>query len=223
VEGLTICTWRWGRKYGDHYVERLKAGVARHLRQQYRFAVFAPEAEDEYLTKVPGCFCRLRMFDPAWQQKYGLTGRIVSIDLDAIVTGPLDELFDRPEPFVILRGGNASNPCPFNGSMFMLRAGEHQDVWRDFSLKNAALVPYFEFPDDQAWLAHKLPKAAGWTAGADSGVYCFQKPGWPAGEGLPPDARLVAFPGWRDPSRFEHVEWVRRHWSDEAAPIGAGC
>lgn len=213
LEPLTICVWRWGSKYPGHYIERIKAGVARHLKQEYRFAVFSPEAEDEYLTKVPGCFCRLRMFDPEWQAKHHLEGRIVSIDLDAVVTGSLDDLFDRPESFVILRGGNAANPCPFNGSLFMLRAGEHADVWRDFSLKRAGEIACHEFPDDQGWFAHRMPKAAGWTVGADSGVYCFQKPGWPAGEALPKDARLVAFPGWRDPSRFTHVDWVRENWA----------
>ncbi len=210
---LNICVWRWGQKYPGHYVERLKAGLARHLKQEFKFGVFAPDAEDEYLTKVPGCFCRLRMFDPDWQRRHGLEGRIVSIDLDCVITGPLDELFDRPESFVILRGGNASNPCPFNGSMFMLRAGEHADVWRDFSLKNASQIPFHEFPDDQGWLAHRLPQAAGWAVGPESGVYCFQKPGWPVGEGLPNDAKLVAFPGWRDPSRFTHLDWVKTNWA----------
>ena len=210
---LTVVTWRWGEKYQGHYIERLKAGIARHLKQEYRFAVFEPEARDEYLTKVPGCFARLRLFDPAFQAKHHLEGRIVNIDLDAIVTGSLDELFDRPESFVILHGGNASNPCPFNGSLWMLRAGEHEDVWRDFSLKNAGQIKYHEFPDDQGFFWHKMPRAAGWKVGAESGVYCFQKPGWVTGEALPKDARLVAFPGWRDPSRFTHLDWVKRNWA----------
>lgn len=212
LEPLHICVWHWGRKYPEFYITRLFAGLRRHLKQPFETHVLAPREQDVYLTKVPGCFCRLRLFDPEFQQIVGLDGRIVNIDLDAIVTGPLDELFDRAESFVILRGGNASNPCPFNGSMFMLRAGEHADVWRDFSLKRAGEVPYHEFPDDQGWLAHKLPKAAYWTVGPESGVYCFQKPGWPAREALPKDARLVAFPGWRDPSRFAHLDWVREHW-----------
>jgi hypothetical protein len=213
LEELTICTWRWGTKYPGHYLERLRAGVARHLKQEYRFAVFSPTAEDEHLTAVPGCFARLRMFDPEWQAEHKIVGRLVCMDLDAIVTGPLDTLFDRPEEFVILRGGNASNPCPFNGSLQMLRAGARPDVWSDFSLKAAGEVPFYEFPDDQAWLAAKMPDAAGWTVGPESGAYCFQKPGWPKGEALPADARFVAFPGWRDPSKFTHLDWVKRNWA----------
>jgi hypothetical protein len=212
-EPLWISTWRWGGKYAGHYVERLKAGLERHLKQEYKFAVFSPLAEDEYLTKIPGCFARLRMFDPAWQERHGITGRLVCMDLDMVITGPLDPLFDRPEPYVILHGGNAANPCPYNGSLQMLRAGAHPDVCRDFTLKRANEVKFYEFPDDQAWLADRVPNAAGWKVGPDSGAYCFQKPGWPKGEDLPKDARVVAFPGWRDPSKFQHLDWVKRNWA----------
>lgn len=209
---MAIVTWRWGKKYPGLYVDTLKAALKRHIKQEFTFAVFAPEAEDEYLTKIPGCFCRLRMFDPDWQEKHGLTGRIVSLDLDLVVTGPLDDLFDRPENFVILQGANYSNPCPYNGSVFMLRAGARPDVWKDFSLKRASEIPHFEFPDDQGWFAHKIPNAAGWKAGPESGIYAFQKPGWPKGDDLPKDAKIVAFPGWRDPSKFTHLDWVRNNW-----------
>jgi hypothetical protein len=211
---LWVTTWRWMNKYPGHYVERLKAGVERHLKQEYKFAVFAPLVEDEYLTKIPGCFCRLRMFDRAWQERHGIQDgdRIVLVDLDVVITGPLDDLFNRDEDFVILQGANASNPCKFNGSLQLLKAGKHQNVWSDFSLKNASMVPFHEFPDDQGFLWAKIPEAAGWTVGESSGVFAFQKPGWPKGDGLPSSAKLVAFPGWRDPSKFTHLDWVKANW-----------
>jgi hypothetical protein len=121
-------------------------------------------------------------------------------------------LFDRPESFVILQGANSANPNPFNGSVFMLRAGEHADVWSEFSVDAAGKVPFYAFPDDQAWFHARMPNAAGWKVGAASGVYAMGKPGWPNGTSLPRDARLVVFPGHRDPSQFTHLDWVREHW-----------
>lgn len=215
MSALIISTWLWGRKYGPEYVARLRAGVARHLRQPYRWEVFAPEPEDMPLTERPGCLARLRMFDPAWQAKHGIErgDRLVCMDLDAIITGSLDELFDRPEPFVILRGANSSNPCPLNGSLQMLRGGECAYVWTKFTPKEAAKATIFAFFDDQAWLAHVMPDAAGWKAGNKSGVLAFRKPGWPNHtDDLPVNARYVAFPGWRDPSKFTHLPWVQEHW-----------
>ncbi|RWQ35524.1 MAG: hypothetical protein EOS20_18640 [Mesorhizobium sp.] len=211
---LIICTWLWGDKYGHDYIQKLFAGVRRNLKQEYLPMVTTPQAEDRHLTEIKGCFARLRMFDPQWQAANGIEpgDRIVCMDLDLIVTGPLDALFDRPEPFVILQGANSVNPCPFNGSLWMLRAGYRPDVWHEFSLELAGKIPFHEFPDDQAWFADMMPDAAGWQAGRESGVYAFQKPGWPKGEQLPKDARIVAFPGWRDPSNYIRLDWVQEHW-----------
>jgi hypothetical protein len=187
VEELTVCTWLWGDKYPQLYIERLAESVARRLKQPHQFRVFTPEADDQHLTQIPGCFARLRMFDPAWQEANGFRGRLVCLDLDLVVTGPLDSLFDRPEPFVILQGVNASNPCPYNGSAMMLRAGAHPEVWSDFNLEAVKASAAFEFHDDQGWLHHKVPGAAGWGPG--DGVY-----------------------GWRDPIGFQHLPWVQEHW-----------
>lgn len=212
MEELNIVTWRWGKKYSELYVDALRAAIERHVHQEFKFCVFTPQEEDEYLTKIPGCFARLRMFDPEWQQRNNLSGRIVCIDLDTVVTDNLDPLFERSEDFVILHGGNKSNPCPYNGSMWMLRAGSRPDVWKDFSLKRATESGFYEFPDDQGWFAHKLPRAAGWKVGT-GGIYCFKKPGWPKGsDDLPKDARVVFFPGWRDPSKFTHLSWIKENW-----------
>lgn len=211
---LVIGTWLWGRKYSTLYVDRLRAGFKRHLTPPYRFEVFSPTPEDWHLTKIKGCFVRLRMFDPAWQKANGINpgDRIVCCDLDCVITGQLDPLFYRPEPFLILQGANAANPCPYNGSLWMLRAGYRPDVWTGFSLEAASQIPQYEFPDDQGWFAHKLPNEMGWKVGSPSGVYAFKKPGWPKGDDLPADARMVVFPGWRDPSKFTHLPWIKKHW-----------
>jgi hypothetical protein len=209
---LHLSTWSWGSKYPPYYVDRLRAGVARHMKSEYRWHVFSPEPEDENLKA--GCLCRLRAFDTAWQAKHGIKhgDRLVSIDLDAIVTGALDDLFFRTEEFSILEGANSSNPCRFNGSIWMLRAGYREDVWTDFSIDAADKVKHAPFPDDQSWFQHKFPGTVGWKVGPQSGLYALGKPGWPKGTALPGDARLVAFPGRRDPSQFVHLDWVKKHW-----------
>lgn len=209
---LTVCTWIWGHKFSKDHIDRLREGVKRHMKQPYQWRVFHPEVCDMYLTKIPGCFARLRMFDPKWQVKNGLEDRFVNIDLDTVVTGQLDPLFDRAEPFVIMQGANAANPCPFNGAMMMLTPGAHPEVWDDFSLEAAKMAPFHSFPDDQGWIWHKIPEAAGWKVGAETGVYVYQKRGWPQGtKQLPAGARLITFIN-NDPSKMMELEWVQQHW-----------
>lgn len=212
MAGLTICTWVWGSKYGPDYVRKLRAAVSRNLSEPHEFKVCTPQAEDIHLTEMKGCFARLRMFDPAWQVANGFQhgDRIVCMDLDLIVTGSLDGLFDREDPFTIMQGVNSSNPCPFNGSLWALTAGYRPDVWNEFSPELAAKVPFHSFPDDQAWFADMMPDAG--KFGPEDGIYAFFKPGWPKGGALPKNARIVAFPGARDPSQFTHLPWVKENW-----------
>lgn len=151
------------------------------------------------------------MFDPAWQRTYKFNDWIVSLDLDLVITGSLDEILKPKKDFMILKGVNAVNPNPLNGSMMMLRAGAHPEVWQDFSLEKAGKIAFHEFPDDQGWIWHKLPDADGWRGGT-CGVYAFQKPGWPGGNDLPPDAKIVAFVGKRKPERYTGLPWIKKHW-----------
>ena len=221
---LTICTWLWGYKYNPSYVDKLAYGLRKHLKQPYRFLCMTNDRvrftdgverhaiPDTNLLAYKGCFARLRMFDPDWQSNRGILGPIINLDLDVVITGELDVLFDRADTFVILQGANSVNPCPYNGSVYMFQAGSHSDLWTDFSPKAVSTIPFYKFPDDQGWFHFKIPNAAGWQVGRESGIYAFEKPGWPAGVGLPLQAKIVAFPGGHDPSQCMHFDWVREHW-----------
>lgn len=227
---ITVITFLWGDKFGADDVAKLFSAVRRNLKQPARFIAVSEwnlniegveciPIRDIELTKIKGCYARLRMFDRQWQCDYKIEGRIVLIDLDTVITGELDPLFDRPEPFVIMQGGNSTNPCLFNGALQMLRTGCHSEIWDSFTVDRASRVPFYEFPDDQGWLWARLPNAAGWKCGPESGVYVFHKPGWQGWEPgskpsdkLPKGARLVTFSGWRNPARFDHLDWVRDNW-----------
>ncbi len=228
---LFVCTWFWGDKWPAVYADRLFAGLRRNLRQQFRAVLIADrliavgadivcaiEREDQSLLSQRGCLVRMRMFDASWQASIGARAgdRIVSVDLDVIATAALDPLFDRDDEFTIMQGFNSTNPCPFNGSLWMVRAGVRHDVFEDFSFDayKSRGVPVHAFPDDQGWLHHKFPNAAAY--GPQDGVYAFKKVGWGAAgrRGLPDGARLVAFPG-RDPAKYSEAPWVRQHWIGE--------
>lgn len=224
---LHIITWLWGSKWPPHYVDRLFAAIRRNLKQDHRLVLITDrlvniaadavcmigvDADAAFLAR-PGCLVRMRMFDRALQARMGATkgDRIVCIDIDAVITGNLDPLFDRDDEFTIMQGFNSTNPCPFNGSLWMFRAGERHDVWDDFSIEAHAKynVPVHAIPDDQGWLALKFPDANAYTP--KDGVYAFKKKTWPGRFALPSDARVVAFPG-RDPGKYLHLDWVKENW-----------
>lgn len=224
---LNVVCWHWGDKYPAEYVQRLAAGFRRNLKQPHRFAVVSEDAKlriddiESWAIKNtelvppnlwPSCVVRMRLFDVEWQATNGISvgDRIVDVDIDSVVTGPLDSLFDRPEPFVILQNINSTNPNPYNGSLWMVRSGYRPDAWTDFSLDALTRLPHHWRPSEQDWMRYKFPDAAAW--GPEDGVYGFKKRGWLGSyKSLPPGAKLVTFPG-RDPAKYAEVPWMRENW-----------
>ncbi len=222
---LHVVTWFWGDKYSPEYVRKLKNSLLRNVKQEFHFIVMSDQKLD-FLDTAPiqypkgvtldrNCFVRLQTFSREWQQSEGIEigDKILSIDVDCVVTGELDPLVDTDNKFMIMQGGNFQ-PCPYNGALQLLTVGHHRDVWDDFTIDRASQVPFHEWPDDQGWLWHMIPNAAGWKCGPEHGVYVFHKPGWPErSDNLPEGARVVAFAGKRSPAKFEHLPWIGKHWS----------
>lgn len=226
---LAICTWLWGDKFEIGDAIRLHNMLKRNVKQPYKFILFTNVFEptnnsgmllypivDLKLLHIKGCFARLRIFDPEFQYKVEIAAdqkfdRFITIDLDTVVTKPIDPILDLDADFAIMQGGNAANPCPYNGALQSLRKSAHPEVWQDFSLEKANKVPFYSFPDDQGWLHHKVPNAPGWKTGTQ-GVYVFRKPGWPdATDNLPQDARLVTFIN-KTPRMLAKLPWIQEHW-----------
>src|SRR5262245_61649941 len=107
---LVISTWLWGERFDVTDVQKLSTGFSRNLEEPHRFICFSDRSfmvtgvevrpiEDILLTMRKGCFARLRMFDPDWQQRNiwprGISerARLVNVDLDTVITNKLDGLF----------------------------------------------------------------------------------------------------------------------------------
>jgi len=223
---IHIVSWFWGNKYKPYFLMKLRKALVRNIKQPFIFHVVTDAQNnnillpgcyrwniaDPQLLQEPGCIVRMRLFDWKWLEAHSIKKgeKVVNLDIDSIVTGQLDPLFDMYEEFAILQGINSTNPNPYNGSFWMFKAGDYQDVWDEFSLEALHKVPKHSIFDDQAWLHHMLPNACEW--GPEQGVYGFKKKHWPSGDDLPENARLVVFPGRRDPRKLGHLDWVDTHW-----------
>jgi hypothetical protein len=113
--------------------------------------------------------------------------------------------------------GDTNPTTPYNGSMWMLRAGSRVKVWKTFDPQRSPRLGLAKryFGSDQAWIATCLgPNEKRWTR-AD-GVYSYRNEIAPKGGALPADARIVFFHGRHDPwhsdIQAKHA-WVREHWN----------
>lgn len=98
------CLWT-GRKYGFEYVLRLKQAVTRNLSTEHSFVCFVDRANFEDFSQdmvdygitpmvktveQPGWWGKLEMFD---YRNWSARDRILYLDLDVVITGPLDDFF----------------------------------------------------------------------------------------------------------------------------------
>ncbi len=169
--------------------------------------------------KNPSCYRRLRMFHPDIAQVFG--ARFVSIDLDTVIVGDLEPLWNRHEDFVAWGDTNPQPGSHYNGSMMLMTAGARPHVWSDF---DPATSPELAkraqcFGSDQGWISYRLGQGeARWTT--SDGVYSYRNHLRREGGRLPVDARIVFWHGTQDPWGIEGqgLDWVRRHYvSDQVA------
>lgn len=162
----------------------------------------------------PSCYRRLKLFAADAGEVFG--ERIVSIDLDCVITGNIEHLFAGGEDFKIW--GDTARGTPYNGGLFMLKAGARPQVWEAFhpieSPKKGRRLGYIG--SDQAWYGACLgPSEPKWSA--RDGVYSFRNQiAPPRGNGLlPTGAAVVMLHGKFDPwgaGMAQRYPWIAQHY-----------
>lgn len=211
---ITVLTWYWqqpgGRaQYSAAHVNVWAGMVRRHLSMPHRIACVTdtPEGIDPSVEIIvpprdfeamriptwgpdkPQCLRRIAMFASDAGEVFG--ERFVCMDLDVIVSGSLDQLFDRPDDFVIFNG--TAQKRPYNGSMMMLRAGTRTKVYSELTVEKATQAGRLFVGSDQAWITHCLgPREKTWGPG--HGAYWYRQPEFNRHR-----ARVTFFPGGTKP------------------------
>jgi hypothetical protein len=226
---LNVVSWLWSQpggrvQYKPEHVWLWADMVSRNLAMKHKLLCVTSETdlppsveridppgefEDIQPTwgpRKPNCFRRLIMFKRDAAKTFGR--RFVSMDLDCIVGGALDPLFNRrSEDFVIYRGTHPSRP--YNGSLMLLRAGSRPQLYETFNQAGADASGAAFHGSDQAWIAHCLgPNEATWDR--SDGV-------WHLHEYLPQARKanptILFFPGKRKPWELHRVfPWMREHY-----------
>lgn len=224
---LTCLTWLWiqpgGRtEYTAQHVAIWASMIRRNLKRKHRIAcvthedidvpgveIIRPPREFEnvriptWKEHRPQCLRRLTMFRPDAARIFG--EKIVCMDLDICITGPLDPFFAGDPEFRIATG--APIGMPYNGSVIFLTAGARPQVYERFTPQGAAEAGRRFIGSDQAWISHVLgPNEPTWTE-AD-GLTRWQP-------GCKPSP-LMIFPGGVKPwEAIQHDAAVARHYRRE--------
>ena len=149
---------------------------------------------------------RVKLFAREMQELIG--PRFVLMDLDCVVTGPLDELFQTDAEFVTMR---AERKSIYNTGFYLLEAGARARVWETFHpVKSLARYKREGWGgQEQAWVSMVLGQGEQ-TWGLEHGILNYGRDIL-NGRMDPESGRVVFFPGPFDPSKV-NAGWVEQHW-----------
>ncbi|MER2510222.1 glycosyl transferase [Amaricoccus sp.] len=222
-----ICI-NWGTRYGPPYVNRLYAGVARHLTPPFTFTCFTDNADGirrevrcEPLpplgvampTGTKGIWPKARL----WGARLGdLRGPVLFMDLDLVVTGPMDDFFAFGDSDEVILARNPSTPLEKLGqtSLFRFPVGKLLPLWERFRADPQGIADAYRF--EQRFVTREAPGGIG-----------FWPPGWVRGfrndcarpfplnyflrPRLPDGTKVVIFPGGLLPPHAIAGHWGRHY------------
>ena len=226
---ITICcVLRSGGIYNRSWVERLHRAVAQHMSAEHCFVCLTDDtkAVSPLIPRVDDIhWLPLRHGWPGWWSKneiYALPGRVLFLDLDVAVVGPLDILLDAeteafdgrsftPEgTFVAIR--DFYRPGQFNTSVVLIE--NRRDIYETFLRDPDAVMAAHR--GDQEWLSTIVPEARLWKTGVVSyKKHCrarLHMPGQPPPSlPVPEGTSVVCFHG--QPKMPDAEGWPAEYWA----------
>ncbi len=222
----TVICIRWGTEYGADYVNRLYRAVMRNVARPTRFVAFTdpiegldPGIEAKPIPEIrlpaglkPGPWRKLAL----WAADLGgLEGEVLFLDLDILVTGLLDPLFEHePGRLCLIRNWTQGRKEGIgNSSVMRFRAGSAPHLVKDFEADAVAMSHRFD--NEQIYVTKQsgLPLSfwpSEWCPSFKHDLlarwpfYLFQPPS------LPHHARVVVFTGHPRPDEALRGEWPAR-------------
>ena len=244
---------KWGTKFPPYYVNRLYAGVKRGMSQPFRFVCFTEHAEGirkeveiQPLPKVPfedrmveamttgkrrGAWRKVTMTKPG---EIGLEGPTLVMDLDVVVAGSLDELFEHA-PGKICMGREwryrYTNTVGGHGSVYRFEPGRHDYLYTDFENDIEKSLAY---RGEQKYISLTAHERGDLEYFPDGWISSFKRKAIPIvplnlfiEPKLPPECRVMCFhgnpkmaealvgEGTRLRYRTRPAKWLRELWLDE--------
>ena len=163
-QNYVLCL-KHGDKYSSQYVNTLYSMVKRNLTIPFTFACLTDNRQgidkDILCLDLPkdltGWWCKPYMYS----NELPLNGTILYMDLDVVISGNLNKLFDyEPGKWCVIRDFTRAmqpNWQKYNSSVIRFKRGQLDHVWRDFYKDpNKVIKGHF---GDQDWLWTATNKA----------------------------------------------------------------
>lgn len=211
---LTVaCVLKSGGVYTPEWVDKLKAGVERHLTLPHRFVCLSDvEVNCERIpleTEWPRWWSKIELFKPGH-----FDGQVLYFDLDTVVVGSLDQIATHKHRFTMAHEFN--RPAQLCSTAMAWDGARDFGIYREFA-KDPSVTRHYNKVHrigDQAFIEEHLKR---WGVYPDTFAYLFGERSIASYKvhrcqsGPPADAAVVAFHGRPKPHEINHG-WVAKKW-----------
>ena len=208
----TIICMKWGDRYGPEFVNRLYHSILRHTKRKTRLVCFTDNPKgidaDIITTSIPDINLPKNYIETPWRKltmwKYpllDLSGDILFLDLDLVITGNIDDLFDyKPGKYCVIENWTQIGKNIGNTSCFRFPSGKYSQIYEKINLHPHKILNNYRI--EQIYISKVIPNMVFWPR-----EWCLSFkhniiPKWPINflkkPKLPKHARIVAFTGKPD-------------------------
>jgi hypothetical protein len=220
MDELTIICFYWlGTRWkekdlGPTYVNKLHRSVGRNLSVPHRFLCFTNEPDGIECETRPhtspswmGCLPRLFQYS----EESGLEGQVLSLDIDLVIVGPLDDLATYRGGFCVRSKFKKGQEWKADGDVIGFRAGGFsRKLWERF-LDDCHKVEQLTRGMERVWIRHLTKnKCDRWDKWWPEQIVSYKRHVRKSG-GVPDGARIVSCHGRPRPHEIKE-SFIREHW-----------
>jgi hypothetical protein len=211
-----ICI-KFGAKYNSEYVNKLFRGIKRNTTKEFLFTCFTDNSdgldsaiEIKSLPLVRNdLFAKIGLYN---KELYNENDQIFYFDLDTVIVGLLDEIFEYSGDFMILRDFYRRNG--FGSGLMSWRPHAVDHMAKNYRGQRCA-------HGDQGWPEQQYPGADIWQKQYPEKVISYKvhvqnkgrnRPGWTQHGGSLQTASIVCFHGRPMPHDVANLDWMQENW-----------
>lgn len=217
----TVICMKWGTRYGPEFVNRMWAAVLRNTARPTRLVCLTDDvtgidaAVECHL--IPDINLPPDLINTPWRKLTlwqaplaDLSGDVLFLDLDLVVTGSLDEMFDfEPGRYCVIENWTQMGQGNGNTSAFRFPVGKHTHIFNDFQADPDGVLSRYRI--EQLYISREIEDMMFWPDLWCASFKHSLMPRWPMNffkvPQLPAETRIVAFTGKPDQDEAMRGEW----------------
>ena len=240
----TVICMKWGSRYGADFVNRMYSAIQRNTERETQLICLTDDpsgiGENIRCEPIPQINLPDKLVVTPWRKLVlwkdglaGLRGDVLFLDLDLVITGNLDEMFDyEPGRFCVIENWTQVGKNIGNTSCFRWNIGRQKHIFENLETEQKRILSTYGI--EQVYISQEVGDMVFWPRLWCASFKHTLIPKWPLNffkaPELPSETKIVAFTGKPDQDEalvgnwpvnsgwkklYKHVKptaWIAEHW-----------